>query len=90
MRRGPMQQQPMQQQPQFWNGKRAQARQIERTGQTRMDRLGPAGFAPQGWTGNAMTAGQTPPGFSPGGKGAPQGALPPNMLAAALQRQMGG
>ena len=75
-----MQQQPqVQQQPQFWNGKRAQERQIERTGQTRMDRLGPAGFAP--------------PGYSPGGKQPQQGQMPPspNMaLMAALQRRMGG
>ena len=82
---GQMPPQPMPQQqmpPQFWNGKRAQERQIERTGQTRMDRLG----LEPGYNLQAQ-----PRGFSPGGKG--QGAMPPspNMaLMAALQRRMGG
>ena len=82
----PQPQMPQQQMPQFWNGKRAQERQIERTGQTRMDRLGQAAFPPPGYNPQVQ-----PRGFSPGGKG--QSAMPPSpdmALMAALQRRMGG
>jgi hypothetical protein len=76
--------------PQFWNGQRAQAAQIARTGQTRQDRLGQN--APSGWQqyGNALTGGQQ--GYPQQGYGMPQMQMPQgyNALMGMMQHMQPG